>query len=76
MPSLSVGLLVFPHMTQLDATGPYEVFARLPSVAVHLVARTYAPVVTEWGLTLLPTCALEHTALPRAPIFTRLSALR
>jgi cyclohexyl-isocyanide hydratase len=60
MSSLSVGLLVFPHMTQLDATGPYEVFARLPGVAVHLMARTRAPVVTEWGLTLLPTCALEE----------------
>jgi hypothetical protein len=27
---LNVGLLLFPEMTQLDLTGPYEVFVSLP----------------------------------------------
>ena len=27
---LRSGLLVFPNLTQLDLTGPYEVLARLP----------------------------------------------
>src|SRR3546814_19885791 len=27
---MQIGLLLFPALTQLDLTGPYEVFARLP----------------------------------------------
>ncbi|MEI8255055.1 MAG: DJ-1/PfpI family protein [Deltaproteobacteria bacterium] len=56
---LRIGLLVFPRMTQLDATAPYEVFARLPDVETLLVAPTDEPVVTEFGLTLVPSCSLE-----------------
>ena len=33
---ITVGLLLFPDMTQLDMTGPYEVFASMPRT-------TYAP---------------------------------
>ena len=32
-----IGMLLFPRLTQLDLTGPYEVLARLPNTAVHLV---------------------------------------
>src|SRR6476659_1316592 len=32
-----IGLLVFPAITQLDMTGPYEVFISLPDTQVHLV---------------------------------------
>ena len=49
------GLLLFPDVTQLDLTGPYEVLARLPGAEVHLVAKDHGPVRTEHGLTLLPT---------------------
>ena len=31
---LSVGLILFPNLTQLDLTGPYEVFSRLPKTKV------------------------------------------
>ncbi len=54
-----IGLLLFPDMTQLDFTGPYEVFARLPDAAVHVVARTLAPVRTERGLVIAPTVSYE-----------------
>ncbi len=60
---LRIGLLVFPRMTQLDATAPYEVFARLPDTETLLVAPTDAPVVTEFGLTLVPSCSIA-TAPP------------
>src|SRR4029079_3925798 len=49
------GLLLFPDLTQLDLTGPYEVLARLPDAEGHLIARSAAPVKTEYGLTMLPT---------------------
>src|SRR6476661_5128530 len=51
---LSIGMVLFPGLTQLDLTGAYEVLARMPDTRVHLVARTLQPVRTEWGLTILP----------------------
>ncbi len=35
--SLQIGLLVFPRITQLDLTGPFEAFARVPGAMVHLL---------------------------------------
>lgn len=53
---LSVGLVLFPGLTQLDLTGPYEVLCRLPQVQVHLLAETPDPVPTGDGpLRLVPT---------------------
>ncbi len=50
-----VGMLVFPRLTQLDLTGPYEVLARLPNTKVHLIAHRLDPVTSDRGLTILPT---------------------
>ena len=48
-------MLLFPRLTQLDLTGPYEVFARLPDTQVHLVAQSLEPVVSDYGLAIVPT---------------------
>ena len=53
--TLNVGLVLFPNLTQLDLTGPYEVIARMPRTTVHLMAATAAPVRSEHGLTMTPT---------------------
>jgi len=50
-----VGMLIFPRLTQLDMTGPYEVLARLPNTTVDLVARTRDPVTTDRGMQIVPT---------------------
>ena len=50
-----IGILIFPRLTQLDMTGPYEVLARLPNTVVDLVARTRDPVTTDRGMQILPT---------------------
>jgi len=50
-----IGMLLFPRMTQLDLTGPYEVLARLPNSKVDLVARTLEPVTSDRGLQIVPT---------------------
>lgn len=50
-----IGMLLFPRLTQLDLTGPYEVFARLPRTRVHLVAPSLDPVQTDRGLAIVPT---------------------
>lgn len=49
------GMLVFPNLTQLDLTGPYEVLARLPGAETLLLWKTLDPVRSERGLTILPT---------------------
>lgn len=54
-PALEIGLLLFPGLTQLDLTGPHEVFAQLPGARVHLLWKDRAPVVSATGLTILPT---------------------
>jgi cyclohexyl-isocyanide hydratase len=50
-----IGMLIFPRLTQLDMTGPYEVLARLPNTVVHLVAHTLDPVTTDRGMMIVPT---------------------
>jgi cyclohexyl-isocyanide hydratase len=57
-PGLQIGLLVFPRLTQLDLTGPFEAFARIPGATVHLVAKTLDPVTSDVGLVLTPTITL------------------
>jgi len=50
-----IGLLVFPDITQLDMTGPYEVFIRLPDTKVHLVWKSRDPITAGGGMQLVPT---------------------
>lgn len=58
-PSLSIGFLLFPGVTQLDLTGPYEVFVRAPSAQVHLIWKQIEPVISDRGLAILPTVTLD-----------------
>ena len=55
---IRVGMVLFPDLTQLDLTGPYEVFARIPGAEVHLLARTLDPVRSEFGLSIAPASTL------------------
>jgi cyclohexyl-isocyanide hydratase len=57
---LTAGLLVFPDLTQLDLTGPYEVLSRAPGMRVLLVGTRPGPIRSEWGLTLATDCTLEN----------------
>ena len=56
---LQIGLLIFPRMTQLDMTGPFEVFARIPDVKVHLIWKRIEPVTSDSGMAILPTVTLD-----------------
>jgi cyclohexyl-isocyanide hydratase len=50
-----IGLLVFPKVTQLDLTGPLQVFSSLPGAMVHLIWKRIEPVASDSVLTLTPT---------------------
>jgi cyclohexyl-isocyanide hydratase len=58
--TLNIGLLLFPRVTQLDLTGPFEVFHRIPDARVHVVWKDLQPVVAEGGLQLVPTTTLAE----------------
>jgi cyclohexyl-isocyanide hydratase len=58
MMALTVGMLAFDSMTQLDLTGPYEFFTRMPDTKVVLMALRNETITCEGGLRLLPDCAL------------------
>jgi len=51
---MHIGLLLFPNLTQLDMTGPFEVFANTPGATVHLVWKSKEPVKAITGMAILP----------------------
>lgn len=55
---IQIGLLLFPRLTQLDLTGPFEAFARVPNAKVHLIWKRIEPVISDVGLPILPTATL------------------
>jgi cyclohexyl-isocyanide hydratase len=56
---LQIGLLLFPNLTQLDLTGPLQVFSRLPNAQVHLIWKRIEPAPSDTALALLPTVTFE-----------------
>lgn len=52
---LQIGFLVFPRVTQLDLTGPVQVFSSVPGVEVHLIWKRIEPVPSDCVVTLMPT---------------------
>jgi cyclohexyl-isocyanide hydratase len=51
---LNIGILVYPRMDQIDCTGPFEVFSRLPNATVHILSKDRAPVRDIKGFVLTP----------------------
>lgn len=50
-----IGFLIYPGVTQLDATGPAEILARVPGAVIHMIWKTLDPVPTEAGFSINPT---------------------
>lgn len=63
---MQIVCILFPNLTQLDLTGPYEVFHRLPGAEVDLAAASLDPVESEGGLAIVPTVLLA--AAPQADV--------
>ena len=70
MSDFNVGFVIFPDITQLDFTGPFEVLSRLatpPSISAssafahsrtHIIAKSMQPVLSDRGLGLMPNLPL------------------
>lgn len=52
---LQIGLVLFPKVTQLDFTGPLQVFSRVPGATVHLIWKRIEPVPSDTVLSITPT---------------------
>jgi cyclohexyl-isocyanide hydratase len=51
---LAIGILIYPNVTQLDATGPAQVLARVPSATLHMIWKTREPIPTDAGFSIVP----------------------
>ena len=52
---LNIGILFYPNVTQLDATGPAQVLARVPGATIHMIWKTRDPVPTDAGFSVVPS---------------------
>jgi cyclohexyl-isocyanide hydratase len=52
---LQIGLVLFPRVTQLDFTGPLQVFSSVPGATVHLIWKRIEPVASDSVMMLTPT---------------------
>src|SRR3954454_23459935 len=52
---LQIGLVIFPKVTQLDLTGPVQVFSNVPGAKLHLIWKRIEPVPSDSVLTVTPT---------------------
>lgn len=61
---ISIGSLICPRLDQIDFTGPFEVFSRMPEAQVFVIAKTLEPIVDVKGLILTLT-----ELIAQAPLF-------
>ena len=62
--------ILYPHLTQLDFTGPYEVLARMPGAEAIIASKDGGELVTEMGLTFANLRALadiDHADMIMVP---------
>ncbi|WP_225733350.1 DJ-1/PfpI family protein [Pseudoclavibacter sp. CFCC 14310] len=57
---LTITMLLFPQITQLDLTGPAEVFAQIEGVHMQYVWHDLNPVETSAGFALVPTVRFDE----------------
>ena len=72
MSDFNIGFVIFPGITQLDFTGPFEVLSRIgtppslsapskfPHSRTHVIAKTMLPVSSDRGLAIMPTCTFQN----------------
>jgi cyclohexyl-isocyanide hydratase len=51
---IEIGFLLYPQVTQLDATGPAQVLAQVPGARIHMIWKTLEPVASDAGFAILP----------------------
>ncbi len=57
---LSIGMLMYPGLDQIDFTGPFEVLARISNATMHLIGTQKASFRDHMGLILTPEMVLAE----------------
>jgi cyclohexyl-isocyanide hydratase len=57
-------MVLYPRLTQLDLTGPYEILARMPGAIIDLVWSSCEPLLSDTGLALVPTMTFDDCPQP------------
>jgi cyclohexyl-isocyanide hydratase len=52
---LQIGIVLFPRVTQLDFTGPLQVFSSIPGAKIHLIWKRVEPVASDSVMAITPT---------------------
>src|SRR6476659_7461337 len=52
---LQIGIVLFPRVTQLDFTGPLQVFSSIPGATVHLIWKRIEQVASDSVMAITPT---------------------
>ena len=60
---IHIGFLIYPDVTQLDATGPAQVLSRVPGAVIHMIWKELEPVMTDAGFSINPTDTFESCPL-------------
>jgi len=55
---ITIGMILFENMTQLDLTGPLEIFSRFPENKIHLISKDLHPVKCD-RLTIIPDTSFQ-----------------
>ena len=50
-----IGFLIYPDVTQLDATGPAQILSMVPGAVIHMIWKNLDPVASDAGFSILPT---------------------
>ena len=57
-------MVLFPGLTQLDLTGPFEVLSASPFTEIELLWHRLEPVTAQGGLVLTPTATFGEYGAP------------
>ncbi len=57
---MTIGMILFDNFTQLDLTGPYEVFGRLPNTRVLLISKNVEAIKCDLGMKILSDTTFDN----------------
>lgn len=62
MTRFRIGFLLYPHVTQLDITGPAQFLANMSGAELYFVWKNREPMSTDAGFSILPTATFNDCA--------------
>ena len=61
---IEIGFLIYPGVIQLDVMGAYQVLSFPPNIQIHLIGKDQSPIVSDEGLTIVPTVTPAVSGVP------------